>query len=169
MVIVVDLIEEKGRRQSTYTINREEGNFKSLIQAGKVLWGLRSDGYIYNIHSTVKTGYDNSTLISWSMETRPYTNEINIETAVRDIWITHSGSTVATMSLGYTTNDNSTTYTQAAASTDFRHEAYITKKQVLMSPVQLQGVNYVKFQLKGTGHKKISGMHMNIIGYGDVV
>lgn len=165
ILLVIDMVEDSKR--STYAIHKEDGVWRNLVQNNEKLYGLRSDGYIYDMHSTEKTGEDNSTAISWSMETRPITDEINKESAVKDIWIQHSGTTKATMTFSFTTEDNSTTYTQMAASSDFRHMTYNTKKQVLPTSTQLQGMHFMKFKYAGTGHKKISRTLFNIISYGE--
>jgi hypothetical protein len=120
------------------------------------------------MHTTGKTGLDNSTAINWSMETRPLTDELYLESAVRDIWLQHSGTTNATMTFGYTTNTDSTTFTQMAASSDFWHSSHISRKRLLPTSTQLQGMQFMKFQIKGTGHKKISGMQLNLITWGDI-
>lgn len=165
-IIVIDVIEGKG--QATHTINLEDGNWKGFTNNFEDLYGIENNGYIYNMHSTAKTGYDNSTAITWSMETRPISDEIIVESAVRDIWVQHSGTTLATMELGYTTDSNSTTYTQLAASSDFTHTDYTIRKQLYPTSTQLQGMPFMKFQLKGTGQKKVSGMQINIISYGGI-
>lgn len=166
MVLVIDMVEEKSK--SAYTVNKENGDFAGFAHNNEKLFGIRNDGYIYNMNSTYKTGLDNSTAISWSMETKPITDEINLESAVKNIWIRHSGTTNATMAVGFTTNDNSTTYTSLAASTDFRHTEYTVKKEIYPSPLQLQGMSFMKYKISGTGHKKVSGMVINLISYGDI-
>lgn len=164
IVLVVDLIEDSKR--ATYAVNKEDGIWKGFAPNNEKLYGLRSDGYIYDMHSTQITGDDNSTAINWYMETRPITDEINMESAVKDIWIQHSGTTEATMTFGFTTNDNSTTYTTLVASSDFRHMTWVTRKQVIPTSTQLQGMGFMKFRYAGTGQKKISGTKFNIISYG---
>lgn len=164
-ILVIDLVEDDKR--STYTINKEDGVWLNFVPNNDRLYGLRSDGYIWDMHSTQSTGEDNSTAIGWFMETRPITDEIDRESAVKDIWIQHSGTTKATMTFGFTTNDNSTTFTQIAASSDFRHTEWSVKKRVLPTSTQLQGMGFMKFRYEGTGLKKISGTKFNVISYGD--
>ena len=165
-IIVIDVIEGKGR--DTHTINLEDGNWQGFVNTGENLFGIEANGYIYNMHSTAKTGIDNSTAITWSMETRPITDELIVESAVKDIWVQHSGTTNATMEIGFTTNSNSTTYTQLAASADFTHTDYDIRKQLFPTSTQLQGMPFMKFQIKGTGQKKVSGLQINLISYGGV-
>lgn len=165
IILVVDMVEDSKR--ATYAINKEDGIWDGFAPNNEKLYGLRSDGYIYDMHSTQETGEDNSTAISWSMETRPITDEIDKESAVREIWIQHSGTTKATMTFSYTTNDNSTTFTQIAASSDFRHMEWSVRKRVIPSSTQLQGMSFMKFRYAGTGQKKISGTLFNIISYGE--
>lgn len=167
MQLVIDMVEEK--RKAAYTVNKEEGNWMGYANNSEKLYGLRSDGYVYDMNSTYKTGLDNSTAISWYLETKPFHDEINLESAVRDMWLQHSGTTLATMAVGFTTNDNSTTFTALAASSDFRHTEYSVRKVIHPSPVQLQGMGFMKFRLSGTGYKKISGLMINLISYGDVI
>jgi hypothetical protein len=170
-IIVIDVIEGKG--QPTHTINLEDGNWVGYVNNNEALFGIENNGFIYNMHSTRKEGVDGSTTvgstaISWSMETKPITDELIVESAVRDIWIQHSGTTDATMELGFTTNSNSTTYTQMAATTDFTHVDFAIRKQLFPTSTQLQGMPFMKFQFKGTGHKKISGFQINLISYGGI-
>lgn len=170
-ILVIDIIEEK--KGNTYTINLEDGNWNTFVNENEEIFGLNSDGYVYNMHSTHKLGYDGATTdaadITWSMETRPITDELHVESAVRDIWLQHSGSTRATMTFSYTTDSNSTTYTQMAASSDFVHTDYNIRKRILPTSTQLQGMSFMKFQLAGTGQKKISGLQISLISYGDVI
>lgn len=163
-IIVVDVIEGKG--QATHTVNLENGNWIGFTNNNEELFGIEYNGRIYNMHSTLMTGLDNSTAITWSMETRPIADELVVESAVKDIWIQHSGTTTATMELGYTTDSNSTTYTQIAASSDFVHTDFAIRKQLYPTSTQLQGMPFMKFQIKGTGQKKVSGLQINIISYG---
>lgn len=170
-IIVIDVIEGKG--QATHTINIEDGNWEGFTNSGEKLLGMKSNGYVYDMHSTELTGLDDTsngtTDISWSMETRPIADEIVVETAIRDMWIQHSGSTNATMELGFTTDSNSTTYAQLAASSDFTHTDFTIRKQLFPTSTQLQGMAFMKFQFKGTGQKKISGFQLNMISYGNVI
>lgn len=165
LLIVIDIINDSKR--SVYTIHKEDGNWNSMVINNDRLYGLRSDGYIFDLHSTYKTGLDNSTAIDWYMETRPITDEIDMESAVRDIWLRHSGTTDATMSFGYTTQDNSTTFTEMAASSDFVHTDWLIDKEILPTSTQLQGMKFMKFRISGTGHKKIAVAKFNIISYQD--
>jgi hypothetical protein len=165
-VLVIDIIEDDKRK--TYTVNKENGTFNSFTRNDNKLYGLRNDGYIYNMHSTHSTGVDNSTAISWFMETRPITDdEIDKESAIKDIWIQHSGTSNATMTFSFTSNDNSTSFTQMAASSDFRHLQWSVRKRVIPTSTQLQGLSFMKFRYAGTGQKKISGTKFNIISYGE--
>jgi hypothetical protein len=164
--IVIDIIE--GSKGNTHTVNIEDGEFLGLTNAADKLYGINTD-YIWNMYSTQKTGCDNSTAFSWNMETRPFVTSLDREFAVRDVWIEHSGMSSATAEIGYTTQDNSTTYTQIAASSDLTHSTYSSKDRVILGLTHLQQQSYAKFQLKGTGHKKISGLGVNVISYGDVI
>lgn len=165
-LIVIDIIEGKG---NIYTINLENGNFVGFSNADDELYGLRSDGYIYNMHSDNKTGDDNSTAIVWSFETKAFSPLIDQEFAVQDIFIEHQGTTKATMLLGYTTDSDSTTYTSLAVSVDFQHTTDKVRSRVWPSMTDLQGQSFMKFKFSGTGYKKISRARFKVISYGDVV
>jgi hypothetical protein len=165
-IIVIDIIEGKG---NIYTINLEDGNFIGFVNADDILYGLRSDGYIYNMHSTAKTGEDNSTAISWSFETKSFSPLVDQEFALQSIDIEHSGTTKATMLLGYTTDSDSTTYTAFAASSDFQHLTNKIRSKIFPSMTDLQGQSFMKFKFYGTGHKKISRAQFKILAYGDVM
>ena len=166
-LLVVDLTDD---RRAPYVVNMEDGSWNSLVQMEDKLYGLDSTGRVWNVHSTSITGYDNSTAISWYFETKPFTDELNNESAVRDMWVRHqSGTTNATMQLAYTTNNNSTTFTVIGATSDFPAVTYETRKQIMPSPTDLQGMGYMKFRYSGTGHKRISGTKINLITYGEVI
>lgn len=164
LIIVMDILEGKG---NVYAINKEDGAWFGFTRLEDQLFGLRNDGYIFDMHSTQITGMDNSTAITWSLETRPFVDELNLETAVKDIWVEHSGSTNRTMNIGFTTNDNSTTFTSLGASSDFYIQNYALRDRFLPSSTQLSGSAFMKFNLNGTGQTKISAMQINMISYGD--
>jgi hypothetical protein len=166
-ILVIDLVND---RRSPYVVNIEGGNWNSLIQLGEKLYGMDSTGNIWDMHSTAITGYDNGSVINWGFETKPFTDEINNESAVRDLWVRYQcGSTNATMQLAYTTQNDSTSFTALAATSDFSAVTYEVRKQIVPPPTALQGMGYMKFRYSGSGNTRISGTKMNIITYGEVI
>ena len=148
----------------------DNANIQSYVSIADKLYALFNDGRIWNIDSTLQTGFDNSTAISWSFESKPLTDDgLDLNSAVRDVWVEHQGSsTNASMALKYSTNSHSTTYSTFAASSDFSHMSYMTRDRIICSSTELQGVNHIKWQFSGTGYKKVYGLHANTISYGNV-
>jgi len=128
---------------------------------------------IFEIETTRRTGYDDSTaattIIPWYLETKPLCGEeMNTESAIRDIFIEHSGSTLGKMTLSYSTNTHSTSFT--SLSTSFQTTGVgIYRHCVRPSLSQLQSLQYCRFKISGEGRKTINGMQANTISYGNVV
>ena len=148
----------------------DDADIQSFVNIADKLYGLNNDGRIWDMCSTYKTGYDNSTAISWSFETQPLSEEaLNVNSGVRDVWIEHQGSTNASMTLRYSTNSHSTTFSTFMATTDFTTSSTnIIVDRYLASSTELQGITHVKFQFAGNGYKKIYGLQANILSYGDL-
>lgn len=163
-LIVIDLLEGKG---NVHTINIEDGNWFGLQLVNEKLYGLRNDGYLYDLHSTYQTGLDNSTAISWSMETRPFSGEPDKKFAIREMWVEHAGTTAAAFKVAFTSNYESTTYTDLLATSDISNELITQRKQIIMSSTQLQNNYFSKFKIYGTGQKKISAIHMKLLSWGE--
>lgn len=147
----------------------DNADVQSFVNISDKIYGLHNDGRIWDMHSTQITGKDNSTAISWNIESKPLTDSgLNVNSAIREVWTEHQGTTDATMALKYSTNSHSTTYSTFMASTDFVHSATIVRTQKLCRAGQLQGMNYVKWQFSGTGYKKIYGIQSELITYGNL-
>jgi len=147
-----------------------DANIDSFVNIDKILYGLNKDGRIWNMCSTYKTGYDNSTAISWSFETPSLTDEnINTKSAISEIWVEHQGTTNAGLYLKYTTNSHSTTFSTFMATSDFTtNSTSILRDNMQASSTELQDFNYVKWQFSGTGYKKIYGLYARVCSYGDI-
>lgn len=167
-LIVID-VEGIDQGYELVTIE-DDANIDSFVNINRILYGLNKDGRVWNICSTYKTGYDNSTAISWKFETKPLTDDsIALLSAIRDVWIEHQGSTNATLNLKYTTNSHSTTFSTFMATTDFTtNSTSILRDKFMCSSTELQGMTYVKWQFSGSGFKKIYGLLANICSYGDI-
>lgn len=173
-IIVVDTKHTDQYGNPQYLVNIEEGSFLGFTKNDGYLYGICSSGDIYNMRTTAKDGYDSTastdSVISWSFETRALTNdeEIDTLTAIKDVWIQHQGTTEATLNVNYTTDSNSTTFVSYAVSTDLTHSTHIVRSRMLPTSTQLEGTAFMKFQVKGTGQKKISAMYINLLTYGEV-
>lgn len=177
-VIVIDTRHTDQYGNAQYVVTIEDGNWVGFANNGEYLYGMRNitatENLVYNVMSTRLEGYDGATnassnLISWSFETRPLTDpDINLISAIKDIWVEHSGTTDAALNLKYTTNSNSTTFTAFASSSDFTYSTHAVRDRLLPTSTQFEGVPMIKFQFSGTGHKKISNMKLNIISWGEL-
>jgi len=162
------VIDTRGILEGRDLVTIEDGNIQSFCSIADKLYALHNDGRIWDMRSTQKTGKDNSTAISWSFETKPMTDEgLNVKSAVREVWIEHQGSASTEMTVKYTTNSHSTTYSAFMTTADFTHTSDIRVDRKICAYNQLQGIRYVKWQFKGTGHKKILGLHAELMTYGN--
>lgn len=152
----------------------EDGNFTHFTNVGGALYALSSTGKIYNCYTTGKTGYDTfttggSTEITYSFETKAYNDyRLDNESGVDMMWLNHEGTTVATLNIGYTTDSNSTTFTNFVASTDLTHSTEPVKEQITLPSTVFANVEWYKLQCAGTGHKKLNGLQLDTISYGGV-
>lgn len=167
-LIVID-IEKMDYGLELVTI--EDVSFlRAFSNIDKTLYGIHGDGRIWDMCSTYKTGFDNSTAISWSFETSPLTDEqIQTLSAISEIWVEHQGSTSAGLYLKYSTNSHSTTFSTFMATSDFTtNSTSILRDSLQCSSTELQDFSYVKFQFSGTGYKKLYGMYARVLTFGDI-
>lgn len=143
----------------------EDGSFKTFTNINGVLYGQSAAGSIWNMNSTQMTGNDNSTAISWSFQTKAYNDfELDMESAVKDMWTLYSGSTNATMDINYSTDVYSTTFNALSTGLTFTGEPY--KEQTVLPLAKLQGVGQYRLEFEGTGHARIHGNQLNVVSYG---
>jgi hypothetical protein len=160
-------------------VNIEDGNFQGMVNIDELLIGWNADSTtqkLFNMCSTYRTGVDGtSDLINWSFETKPLHDDgYSVNTNITDIWVTHEGSTLATMLCGYwdnkNTTDNSTTFASMALSSDFTlTNPGILRTRLLPTSTQLQNANIYKFKFSGTRYRKFHGFQVNQIAYGEMV
>lgn len=176
-IIVVDTRHTDQYGNPQYVVCIEEGDFVGFTNNGESLYGMNSSNSTYVLYDMLSTrleGYDGSTAastnqISWSFETKPFSDPgINLISAIKDIWVEHSGTTDASLNLKYTTNTNSTTFTSFASSSDFTYSTHAVRDRLLPTSTQFEGVPFVKFQFSGSGHKKISSMKIDVISWGEL-
>jgi hypothetical protein len=145
----------------------EDGDWTAFENVSGTLYGLNSDGRIWNMESTYLTGKDNSTAIPWNIETKAYNDfALDSQTGIKDMWTVYSGTTDATMAINYTTNVYSTTYSSLVPSSDITFSAEPTKQQTLIPLNKLQNVDWYKLQFKGTGFARLHGVQLNTLTYG---
>jgi hypothetical protein len=159
LLIVYDTYKDKWFTQ--------DGNWVNGVTISDVFYGLNNDGRIWNMESTSATGNDNSTAITWNFETKAYNDfALDSNIGVRDMWVVHSGSTSATMAIGYSTQVNSTSFTTLVNSTDYTHATEPTKEQTIIPLDKLQNAEWYRLKFSGAGHKSIQAVQLNTLSYG---
>jgi hypothetical protein len=150
----------------------EDSNFVHMVNISGKLYAISNTGKIYNLDYGTRTGYDTyssggSSAITWAFETKAYNDrELDKAQALTELWVNHEGTTSATMTIGYTTNVNSTTYTDFVATSDFTHSTQPLKEQINIKSTDFENAEVYKLKFSGTGYKKIHGVQLNNISYG---
>lgn len=172
-------IDVKNIESDVVITNIEDGNFRGMVSVDELMvgWNDNSTGIkLFNMCSTYRNGIDGtSDPINWLFETKPLSDAgFNINTNIMEMWLTHEGSSNATINCNYwdnnNTTDNSTTFTSMALSTAFNpNTPGVRRSKLLPAYNQLQNADLFKFQFKGTGYRRFHGLHVNLISYGDVI
>ncbi|MBW2003000.1 MAG: hypothetical protein JRI72_00085 [Deltaproteobacteria bacterium] len=137
----------------TWTV--QSGNFNHYINIQDVLYGMETTTYrVWNMESTLQTGQDNSTDISWEFVTKAYNDRtISGKKTLSDMYMITEGSSGATIKIDYSTNINSTNVNALYPSTNVSTE--ISSTQLNIPTTDLQNINWYKLQFSGTRHVKI--------------
>jgi aspartate 1-decarboxylase len=121
---------------------------------------------IIELESTRLTGTYNSTNDTFSFETKAYMQDHERLEAVTEMYITHEGNSTATMSVDYTTNPESTSYSSLINSSDLTHSTSIVTDRIFI-PIKLQQARRYKFKFSGTNRKKIYNVSLKSLSYGE--
>lgn len=136
----------------------ETGNFEYFAVIQNSLYGSDSSGGIWNIRDVTATD-DEGTAISWDLITKPFHEDtISQKKILTDVSLVYDASTSATFNVYYSTSptdDNSTSFTQLASSTDFTFDDIEREKKLLIPSTDLQDENWIRFRFSGTGKTKL--------------
>jgi len=139
----------------------EDGTFIDFENISDTLYGLSSSGTIDNMNSTGITGIDNSTAITWSMDTKAYNDSAAAnKKSISRMFLTYEGTTKATIAIGCSTNVNTTTFSTIIQSTIASTEPSLVKYNIPTS--DLYDVNWYRLRFSGTGHIKIHNLQKDI-------
>jgi hypothetical protein len=139
----------------------EDGTFTDFVTIQNKLYGVDSTGGIHNMRDT-SVITDNGTPISWEIITKAYhENAMAQKKVLTSMDLIYSCSTDATISVGYSTDINSTNFTNLVSSSDFELTGEETNSKFLIPTTDLQNVDWYKFQIKGTGNVTIHGLERN--------
>lgn len=169
-VIVIDVrnLESEG---GFVVVNIEDKKWDGFINDKEILIGHSSDGNLYNMNSTIRTGIDGtSNPIAYSFDLKPlYDEGFKINTHITDVVLQHEGST-GTLNAYYWDNKNfaTTSYSTISFSSE-RSGTNIMRSRLLMSISQLKSADIFKFRFSGLGYKKFHGLHIGMLSYGDDV
>lgn len=152
------IIEFDTRIQRWFT---HTGNFVGFVTIQNILYGITSDGKVCNMRD-ISTHTDNGSPIQWEFVTKSFhENAIAQKKVLTSMDLIYSCSTDATISVGYTTDINSTNFTTLVSSTDFQLNNEETNSKFLIPTTDLQNVDWYKFQIKGTGNVTIHALERN--------
>lgn len=139
----------------------ESGSFVNFTTIKNNLYGIDTSGKIHNMRDTALFT-DNGSPIAWEMITKAYhENAMSQKKTLSHIDLVYSAAANATMNIGYTTDINSTTFTNLVSSEDFDLNGEETNSKFLIPVSALQNVDWYKFQIKGTGDVTIHGLERN--------
>lgn len=149
----------------------DECYIKNYVNIRDKLYALHNDGRVWNMNSTLRTGYDNSTAISWSFEGKPLTDDgFDLNSCVRDVWVQYLRTdTNSSLNLKYSTHSHSTAFSTFMASTDFIYSTDLRRTRFFTSSTELQLINFLKWQFSGEGYCKIYGIQSKIVSFGNQV
>ena len=138
----------------------ETGGFRFYSNIDKVLYGATSNA-IVNMATTSKTGYDDTSAISWHFETKPY-NDMSAASqhTVNQMYSLTEGCTDATMQVDYSTNVYSTSFSSLIASTEMTVEP--RRKKTYFHTNKLQDVYNYRLKFSGTGQAKLHLIQKNM-------
>lgn len=147
----------------------EDGNFIQFVSLNEKLYGLDSDGYIWDMVTNNSTGYDSGTIITWSFTTKPIKGSENIGTisSIREIWLDHDGSDDSTLYLGYNTNIGGNTFLNIASTSSFTTSQYTKIDRKILPLDLLNNLNYIQFKINGTGYQKINSILLDFVYHGN--
>lgn len=150
--------------------HREAGTYYGLVNVAGQLYGHTIIFGFDNVNSTYKTGLDNSTAIDWYFETKNFNNaSLDVDQSINETWLIHSGTTKATMSILYSTNDSTAgSYSTLMAATDFSTSSTnAVRTPCFVMTSELENQPWYRLKIAGTGYKRIHSLQMNICTYGD--
>lgn len=126
--------------------NIETGGFVNFVTIDNVLYGVDSDGTLWDM---VNGDDDEGTDITWSFITKPFTaNGISNKTSLHSMWITCDLPTGSTLTVSYSTtvdNDDFTSLTSFTADSDEQNT------RVLVPVGTLQNIDWYRLKFNGTG------------------
>lgn len=147
-----------------------DGNYVDFAYIKDELFGLTATGGIHNMETTAYIDPDN-TPIQWYGETKPFwDNSVEFRKSLNSIWMVHSVSTAGSSSnalrLSYSTNVDSTAYTQLASSTDtvpsFTVDSTHHNERVLVPLTHLQNCPWYRIKIHGQGLATIFYIQRNV-------
>ncbi len=152
--------------------HRQTGTILGAHTLNNILYGQVADFKLQRLHSTSKTGLDNSTAISYEFNTKIYNNPyLDQSAALNETWLMHYGTGTATLNVAYSTMGDTGTgaasYSTFIESTNLTHSTYALKAQTLIPYSKLGDQPWFHMKFSGTGYKVIKSFQFNYMIYGD--
>jgi hypothetical protein len=159
--------------KDTWTI--QDGNFNHFTNISDTLYASETtSGKTWDMESTSKTGYDNSTAINWSFETgafgNPTSNATKAVNTMDRMFITHEGSsTNGSLNVSYTTNAATTNgftslipSSDIAASSDSAIDSETKIYRKIIPGGTLFETDWHKLKFAGTGYVTVHSFQENM-------
>jgi hypothetical protein len=142
----------------------QDGNFNHCTNINDTLYASQTtSGRVWNMESTARTGADNGTAISWNFETKAYNEGVLGRHSMGRMFVTHEGSSSATMGISYTSNAGSTNgYVSLVASSDVTIDSETEIHESIIPGGTLSNLDFYKLKFSGTGNVAVHSVHKNM-------
>jgi hypothetical protein len=143
----------------------ETGNFIDFVTIGNALYGVDTNGQIWNMRDTSATeGLDSATPISWEFITKPFNEKAIAERkTVYEMYLVADVSTGSTsFTIGYSTNVENNDSTSFTTLVSVSGSSNVQNQRIQVPLAQINDVNWYRLRFAGTGQATIHYLQKNM-------